>query len=90
MVYAFTLVYSTKAIAVISVDFVSHSLKVRVPSSSGNDLMPFESAFSLYRGYHSVGSPFAPKCFPGPACAATSSIRGSQLSFRKRLRRPWS
>lgn len=85
MVYAIKLVYSTKAIADNPGVFVSHSLKVRVPASGGSDIIPFEAAFSLYRGYHSVGSPFAPKCFPGPACAATSSIRGSQLSFRKRL-----
>jgi hypothetical protein len=37
----------------------------------------------LYHGSHSIGSPFAPRCLPGPLCAATSSIRGSRLSFRE-------
>ncbi len=81
-VYSFTLIYSRKE---NSGGTVSHSLKVRVPASGGTEYQPFETAFSFYRGYHSVGSPFAPRCFPGATCAATSSIRGSALSFRELL-----
>jgi hypothetical protein len=62
---------------------VSHYLKVRIPDLDGAEHRPFESAFSLYNGYHSVGSPFTPKCLPGPSCSSMSSIHGSQLSICK-------
>lgn len=62
---------------------MSHYLKVRIPDLDGAEHRPFESAFSLYNGYHSVGSPFMPKCLPGPSCSAMSSIHGSQLSICK-------
>jgi len=82
-VYPLTLIFSRKSDGDNAVGFVSHYLKVRFPEIDGNEYQPFESAFSIYQGYHSIGSPFAPQSLPGPLCAATSSLRGSQLSFRK-------
>jgi hypothetical protein len=84
VVYSLTILYSRKSSGSDSGVIVSHYVKVRIPASDPSDYVPFETAFSMFYGYHSFASPFAPRCLPGPLCAATSSIRGSSLSFRKK------
>jgi hypothetical protein len=84
VVYSLTIIYSRKSSGSDSGAIASHYVKVRIPASDPSEYVPFETAFSMFYGYHSFGSPFAPRFFPGPLCAATSSIRGSSLSFRKK------
>jgi hypothetical protein len=81
--YSLTLKFSRRPSGSDSGVIVSHSVKVRFPALESSEYVPFETAFSLYHGRHSFGSPFTPQCMPGPLCAATSSIRGSRLSFRE-------